>query len=95
MIALEEDKLARRSTKGDADALCILLARCEEGLRRRMAGKIKTRFRAAFDEHDVLQVTYMEVFLRIGSFKPGGPGSFLAWVTQIAEHNLIDGIREP
>jgi len=41
----------------------------------------------------VLQVTYLEAFLEIERFTPRGPGSFLAWITHIAENNLRDAVK--
>ncbi|MEW6741737.1 MAG: sigma-70 family RNA polymerase sigma factor [Planctomycetota bacterium] len=39
-------------------------------------------------------MTYLEAFLRIGSFVWTGPGSFSDWLRRIAENNLRDAIRE-
>jgi len=38
-------------------------------------------------------VTYIEVVSRIGQFKAGGLGGFRAWVTRVADNNLLDAIR--
>jgi len=42
---------------------------------------------------DVLQVTYMEAFLRIGRFRVGDNGAFLNWLTKIAENILRNAVR--
>lgn len=39
---------------------------------------------------DVMQVTYIEVFLHIHEFQPRGDGAFHAWLRRIAENNLRD-----
>jgi len=41
-----------------------------------------------------MQVTYLEAFLRISSFDPQRAEAFPAWLRRIAEHNLLDAIRE-
>jgi RNA polymerase sigma-70 factor (ECF subfamily) len=52
-----------------------------------------TRFQSLLDVDDVIQVTFLEVFLRIGRFEYRGDGSFEAWLRRIADNNLIDAIR--
>ena len=93
-MIVSEDTLTSAALNGDEDALDGLLCRHDAALRSRLAGKIAAKYRAAFDVDDVLQVTYLEAFLRIGQFRPTGAGSFLAWLSRIAEHNLQDAIRE-
>jgi len=46
------------------------------------------------DPDDVLQVTYVEAVMDIGRFQPRHEGSFLAWLTLLAENNLRDAIKE-
>ena len=88
-----DEEIVRRATAGEEEALCALLARHGPGLQERLRGKIGALWQAAIDAADVMQVTYLEAFLRIRQFTPGGTGSFLAWLTRIAENNLRDSIR--
>lgn len=88
-----EDSLTTAAVGGDEQALAQLLERHEEELRRRVAAKIGPVYQASIDAADVLQVTYIEVFLQIREFEPGKPGTFLGWLTRIAENNLLDAIR--
>ena len=74
-----------------------MLRRTGPVARQRIEGKIATIWRSVLDADDIMQVTYMEAFLRISSFqhRPNDPaGSFLAWISHIAENNLRDAIRE-
>jgi RNA polymerase sigma factor (sigma-70 family) len=71
-----------------------LLACCGPEVRQRLDGRIAARYRPAFDEDDVLQITFLEAFLRIRSFDPNGVRSFIAWLTRIARNNLRDAVRE-
>ena len=88
-----EQQLVTSATEGDGDALEELLSRCDGTLRARMQSKIAAQYQGAFDVDDVLQVTYLEAFLRIRQFDHRGSGSFPAWLGKIAENNLRDAIR--
>ncbi len=88
-----EDSLTTAAVAGDQAALRGLLRRHDPHLRRQLTGKIRPTHRSAFDVDDILQVTYLEAYLRVEQFNPDGPGSFRAWLTRIAENNLQDAIR--
>jgi len=89
-----EMELARRAIAGDEDALAELLEEFGPQVRQRLGGRIGAQWQSVFEEDDVLQITYLEAFLRIGRFECIGEGAFLAWLTRIAENNLRDAIRE-
>lgn len=88
-----EESLTTAAVGGDEQALALLLARHDAELRQRIGAKIGPLYRSSIDTVDVVQVTYIEVFLQIRDFEPGKPGTFLAWLTRIAENNLLDAIR--
>jgi RNA polymerase sigma-70 factor (subfamily 1) len=85
------DALVAQAVQGDVDSLSELLSRfgpeVEQALR---VGKLWQTF---IDAGDVMQVTYLEAFLQIGSFRPEKAASFEAWLRRIAENNLRDAIR--
>ncbi len=85
--------LIGRATGGDEEALESLLARHSPVLRGRLQGRIAPHWRSMIEVDDVLQVTYLEAFLRIRSYQDRGEASFLAWLTRIADNNLRDAIR--
>lgn len=89
-----DEGLATRAAAGDADALEALLAGCESSLREALPSAIEPTFRSAFDIDDVIQITFIEAFLHIGTFTSKGRGSFLAWLRKLAENNLRDATRE-
>ena len=76
---------------GDSAALSTLLRQYGPRLREQIT--IDPRWQSVIDVDDVLQVTYMEAFLKIDSFTPGGPNAFPGWLKRIAENNLRDAIR--
>ncbi|MHC5108376.1 MAG: RNA polymerase sigma factor [Planctomycetota bacterium] len=93
-MSKNDEQLLDYATKGDTDALSALLAQHGPALSANLAGKIRTMHNRLFDVEDVLQVTYLEAFLRIRKFENRGPGSFPAWLKQIAMNNLRDVIKE-
>jgi len=92
MIDIEE-QLTSAAVRGDTTALSALLKRHDSELHGRIAPKIGRLYRGFFDADDVLQVTYVEAFLRIEQFMSDRPGGILAWLSQAAENNLRDAIR--
>ncbi len=93
-MIVPQEQLTAAAVAGDTDALTALLGRHDRDLRGWLGGQIGRRYRSAFDTDDILQVTYLEVFLRIRQFERRGTGSFQAWIRCIAETNLKDAIRE-
>lgn len=89
----DEEALVVRASAGDEESLCALLAHVGPIVRDRLKPKIGAQWRTSLDEDDVMQVTYLEAFLLIGQFRYRGPGSFLAWLSQVAENNLRDALR--
>jgi RNA polymerase sigma-70 factor (ECF subfamily) len=82
-----------RAVQGDEAALVSVLERVGVQLHAEVESRIGARYRGLVGADDIVQVTCLEVFLRIRSFVPGGPGSFEAWVRRISENNLRDAIR--
>lgn len=88
----QEEEIAC-AVAGDRDALTALLERYGPTLQARLRGEIAAKWQSMLEVDDVLQVTFVEVFLRIDRFEYRGPRSFEAWVTRIAKNNLTDAIR--
>jgi RNA polymerase sigma-70 factor (ECF subfamily) len=76
---------------GDPAAMSHLLREHARELRAQIF--IEPQWRSALDADDILQVTYLEAFLRIGSFVYSGRGSLLAWLRRIADNNLRDALK--
>ena len=93
-MADTHESYLEQAIAGDSLALAALLKEFGPQVRRRIAGRIAPQLRSSFDEDDVMQVTYLEAFLRIDQFTPTGPNSFLAWLRRIAENNLRDAVKE-
>jgi len=86
-----QPELVAEAVRGNGDALSALLAKfgpsVEQGLR------IGRQWQNVIDSSDIMQVTYLEAFLQIPSFRPDHADSFEAWLRRIAENNLRDAIR--
>lgn len=85
------DALVLRAAKGDAAALGDLLRACAGTLRARLT--IQPKWQRSLDLDDVLQVTYLEAFLRVRGLRTPTLASFTSWLARIAENNLRDAVR--
>lgn len=92
-MAASETDLVARAIRGDSEALTDLLEQEGPAVRQRIESTLNSVWRSSFDPDDVMQVSYMEAFMQIGRFQPGGPGSFRAWLAHIAENNMRDAIK--
>jgi len=85
------NELIQRAVAGDEEALVELLAVYGPQVERSLS--IERKWRSVLEPSDVMQVTYMEVFLQIHRFDPGRPEPFSEWLERIAENNLRDALR--
>lgn len=91
-VATTDRVSVARAVCGDRDALVDLLDRHGPSVERSL--RISAAWQGRVDACDVMQVTYLEAFLRIKTFDPQRFDAFPAWLRRIAEHNLLDAIRE-
>lgn len=89
----DPDALLSAALQGDREALVALLEAAAPRVRARIEPKIDGALRTSLDADDVMQVTYMEAVTRLSTFKGGGYSGFLAWLSRLAENNLIDAVR--
>ncbi len=76
---------------GEAELLERLLREAEPELRRGL--RVDPVWSRSLDVDDVLQVTWLEAFLRIGGLEQRTWPGFCAWLRRIAENNLVDAVR--
>lgn len=88
----QADKDLIAAQDGDRDALERLLERAAPLVRNELS--IQEKWRSVLDADDVMQVTFMEAFVRCDRFVGNSFGAFVGWLQHIARHNLIDAIRE-
>ncbi|MFG0306430.1 MAG: RNA polymerase sigma factor [Phycisphaerales bacterium JB040] len=87
-----ERMLLTKALDGDQESLIELLESVGPRVRARIDPKIGRHLRITVDVDDVMQVTYLEAVTRIASFE-GDLSGFVAWLTRIAENNVIDAGR--
>lgn len=88
-LTREEYALAERARTDDA-AFSLLYERYFPKIYayifRRLGNREQTE--------DVVSVTFEKVFLHLDKFKPGGGGTFQAWIYRIATNAVIDYLRK-
>lgn len=84
-------KLVERAVGGSTDAIEALLRELEPELRSGLT--IPARWQRSLDRDDILQVSFLEAFLRLGSLRDRTPGGALAWLRSLVRNNLTDAVR--
>ena len=73
------------------------LSRAFEQYRRRLSVlvhfKLSPRAREFSEVEDVVQEVYLRAFRDLGRFHYESPGSFLRWLSAIADHAIVDRVR--
>ncbi|MEO0480484.1 MAG: sigma-70 family RNA polymerase sigma factor [Planctomycetota bacterium] len=87
----DSDERVARAIAGNPDALEALLRAHEPTVRARL--QIAPKWVRSIDVDDVLQVAWLEAYLRIQGLRSASEASFVAWLSRIAENNLIDAVR--
>ncbi|MFT5477314.1 MAG: RNA polymerase sigma factor (sigma-70 family) [Planctomycetota bacterium] len=87
---ISRESLAR-AVHGDSEELEKVLRALEPELRAGIS--IQPLWSRSLDADDVLQVSFMEAFLRITSFTGPSPAGFRAWMRRVVKNNLTDAIR--
>jgi RNA polymerase sigma factor (sigma-70 family) len=85
--------LLQQAVEGDVVALRSLLERFGGDVRKRIEGRIESRWRSVLDADDVMQVAYLEAFLHIDQLTSRDIASFVSWLSRIAENALRDATR--
>lgn len=86
-----DEALVNRAVEGDLEALEELLRELSPRIRSRLV--VNPRWRRSLDPADVLQVTFLEAFLRVSSLRERTRAGFEAWLARIAVNNLRDALR--
>jgi RNA polymerase sigma-70 factor (ECF subfamily) len=79
---------------GDQSALERLLLERYDSLRAYLAPRVPDQLRVLIDADDVLQQTFVEAFRDISRFQPRSLDAFAGWLKTIAEHRLIDAVKQ-
>jgi len=84
-----DDELANSASTGCELAFAELLAR-----HRRMVTQVVRRYFVRQDEiEELVQISFIEAWVAIGSYRGRGPHSFAAWLARIATTSCYDELR--
>ena len=83
----------KRAVAGDRVAVQQLLVIHADAVNRFAAHRLPLAARDAVDPEDIVQQTFVEVFLSISKFRELEGGSFLSWVMAIAENKIMDAVK--
>ncbi len=89
-----QPELLAAAVLGDMVALERLLLAHYDPLARRIAGKLPTRLQATQAVEDILQLTFLQAFRDVTRFVPRDDASFGDWLATIADHRLLDAIKQ-
>lgn len=90
----EIQTMATAAAAGDRLALERLLLAHYDELALRIRPKLPTRLQSTQAVEDILQQTFMQAFRDIRRFEARSDASFGDWIGRIAEHRLLDAIKE-
>ncbi len=85
--------LLEKAKAGDAEALSRTFEKYQRRLAVLVYFKLSPRAREFSDVDDVVQETCLRAFRDIGRFSYESPGSFLRWLSSIADHVIVDRVR--
>ncbi|MBL9076130.1 MAG: sigma-70 family RNA polymerase sigma factor [Planctomycetes bacterium] len=77
-----------RARAGDGAALDEVLAATEARLRRVVDRRLGARLRTSLRRSDILQNAYLAMLDALPRFEGRTPDAFVAWVSQIIEHDI-------
>jgi RNA polymerase sigma-70 factor (ECF subfamily) len=85
--------LLEQARRGDSIALTALFERSRRRLSILVHYKLGPEARRFEDVEDIVQETMMRAFRNFDGFSYRSPGSFLNWLSSIAEHVIVDRAR--
>src|SRR5947199_10053954 len=83
-------ELLEQARGGDEQALSRAFERHQRRLAVLIHYKLSPHARAFCEVEDLVQETCLRAFRDIASFRYQSPGSFLRWLSAIADHAIID-----
>jgi RNA polymerase sigma-70 factor (subfamily 1) len=85
--------LLEKAQAGDREALSRAFEKFERRLAVLVHFKISERTRTFAEVDDIVQETLLRAFRDIEHFSYQAPGSFLRWLSAIADHAIVDRVR--
>ena len=85
--------LLEQAQSGNRDAINRAFEKYQRRLAVLVHFKLSDRARSFAEVDDVVQETFLRAFRDIDHFHYQGPGSFLRWLSAIADHAIVDRVR--
>ncbi|SPE24841.1 putative ECF RNA polymerase sigma-E factor [Candidatus Sulfopaludibacter sp. SbA3] len=85
--------LLEQARAGDEQALSRAFEKYQKRLAVLVHFKLSPQARAFSDVEDVVQEIFLRAFRDLGRFEYQSPGSFLRWLSAIADHVIVDRVR--
>lgn len=85
--------LIKRFREGDQAAVNQLFTKYRPRLAVLVRYKLSERLRQSVEVDDILQDVFLDASKDIGSFVYRSPGSFMKWLSRIADHVIVDEAR--
>jgi RNA polymerase sigma-70 factor (ECF subfamily) len=85
--------LIERIKNGDHEAFSTLFAKYRPRLAVLIHYRMSAELRSFFEVDDILQETFLEAFRDFDQFAYQSPGSFMSWLSRIADHVMADLAR--
>ena len=88
-----ESELVAKAVVGDRVAFQQLLMTHTAAITRFAASRLPVSARDVIDPEDIVQQTFAEAFRCVSRFRQQEGGSFLSWLTGIAENKIMDTVK--
>jgi RNA polymerase sigma-70 factor (ECF subfamily) len=85
--------LLEKAKAGDEEALSRTFEKCRRRLAVLVHFKLSPHAREFSEVEDVVQETCLRAFRDLDGFTYQSPGSFLRWLSAIADHVIVDRVR--
>lgn len=83
-------RLLEKLDRGDSHAFSLLYERYRRRLTVLIHYKIGPEIRGLVEVEDVIQEVFLTAFRDVATFEYRGPGSFMSWLSRIADHVIAD-----
>jgi RNA polymerase sigma-70 factor (ECF subfamily) len=85
--------LVERSKRGEQEAFSLLFQKYQRRLAVLVYYKMSEELRCRMEVDDILQEVFLSASQSLHRFSYRSPGSFIAWLSRIADHAIVDAAR--
>src|SRR2546429_8223202 len=85
--------LVERFKKGETEAFSLIFRKYQRRLAVLVHYKMSPELRGAVEADDILQEVFLAAAQDISNFTYQSPGSFMAWLSRIADHVVVGAAR--